>query len=346
MIIITGISGQDGSLLLEYLLKNTDHFIIGTTRNIEKKDPAMESHLHLYPDRLHLENLNILDQDSIKTLIQKTKPDYFIHFAAQSLISESWIDPFKTFQSNSFAVLSILENIRLSCPHCRFLSCGSSEEFGKVEYEPQDLAHPMKPRNPYGASKCAERFIIHTYRECFNLYALHCIFFNHEGTNRSHSFVTRKITSSIARIKHEILRGDKPTPFYLGNIFTQRDWSDSEDFMRAVWLMLNQEQPREYLLASGESHTLKEFIDLTCQFANLDVQWELNETDPLQTKLLLDDDIIMTIDEKFFRPNDKKFFVGDPSETETLLSYKPKISFYQLVEKMYWNDYHILKKKD
>jgi nucleoside-diphosphate-sugar epimerase len=235
-----------------------------------------------------------------------------------------------------------LESIREYYPKCRFYSAGSSEEFGNISYSPQDINHPLKPRSPYGASKCAARHIVKVYRESYNIFAIHCILFNHEGIKRGKEFVTRKITSNIARIKKELESGSNVVPFKLGNINSIRDWSDSEDFVEAVWLMLNMDEPREYVLSSNETHTVREFVELSCKFAGLDFRWE--ETDnELETKLLVDDKVIMEISEEFYRPAEVELLFGDSYETLKVLNWKPKVSFMELVKKMVENDVNLLK---
>ena len=233
-----------------------------------------------------------------------------------------------------------LEAIREYCPNCRFYSAGSSEEFGDVQYSPQDINHPLRPRSPYGASKCAAGHIVKVYRESYNLFAIHCILFNHEGIRRGKEFVTRKITSNIARIKKEIEEGKEITPFQLGNINASRDWSDSEDFMEAVWLMLNQDEPREYLLSSNETHTIKEFIELACKFAKLDYKWKENDNE-MEIQLLVNNQVIMTIDEKFYRPAEVDLLYGDSIESRKALNWEPKVGFEELVKKMILYDMYL-----
>jgi GDPmannose 4,6-dehydratase len=257
-IIITGVTGQDGSNMVRYLLKNTDYELFGTTRRLSVKNH--DNIKDVSNNRFKLIMLDITDQQSINTNVKKIKPDYIINFAAQSFVGESWNTPIHTFTTNTLSVMYFLEAIREYCPKCRFYSAGSSEEFGDVAYSPQDIHHPLRPRSPYGASKCAARHIVKVYRESYNLFAIHCILFNHEGVRRGKEFVTRKITSNIARIKKEIMDGKKVKPFQLGNIYAKRDWSDSEDFVEAVWLMLNMDTPREYVLSSNETHSVKEFV--------------------------------------------------------------------------------------
>jgi GDPmannose 4,6-dehydratase len=192
----------------------------------------------------------------------------------------------------------------------------------------------LKPRSPYGASKCAARHIVKVYRESYNIFAIHCILFNHEGIRRGKEFVTRKITSNIARIKKELQNNLPLKPLELGNINAIRDWSDSEDFVEAVWIMLNRDEPREYVLSSNETHSVKEFVDLTCEYAGLKVEWKIDEMNPLNTVLLCDNKVIVNINEKFYRPAEVDLLYGDSLETRKTIGWEPKVTFNQLVKKM------------
>jgi len=342
-VLVTGITGQDGSNMVRYLLQNTNHSIYGSVRRI-----SVLNHENIYDiknNRFTIISLDLLDQQSIINNVKNIKPHYIINFAAQSFVGESWNSPIQTFTTNTLSVMYFLEAIREYVPLCRFYSAGSSEEFGQLEYVPVDLKHPLNPRNSYGASKCSARHIVKVYRESYNLFAIHCILFNHEGIRRGKEFVTRKITYNIARIKKEIENGEQVTPFELGNINSTRDWSDSEDFVEAVWLMLNQLVPREYILSSNETHSIKEFIELTCEYAGLPIKWEIDEEKPLNTTLTCNNHIIMKINENFYRPIEVDVLYGDSRETKKILNWEPKTSFKQLVKKMIENDIKIIFQK-
>lgn len=339
-VLVTGISGQDGSNMVRYLLQNTNYTIYGSIRRVSVSNH--ENISDIKNKRFIIIHLDLLDQQSIINNIKTIKPNYIINFAAQSFVGESWNSPIQTFTTNTLPVMYFLEAIREYVPLCRFYSAGSSEEFGQLEYVPLDLKHPLNPRNPYGASKCSARHIVKVYRESYNLFAIHCILFNHEGIRRGKEFVTRKITSNIARIKNEIENGIEVTPFELGNINSVRDWSDSEDFVEAVWLMLNQPIPREYILSSDETHSIKEFIDLTCEYAEISIEWEIDEKNPVNTILKCKNHIIMKINEHFYRPLEVDVLYGDSRETKKLLNWKPKTTFKELVKKMIKNDISLL----
>jgi len=342
-ILVTGVTGQDGSNITRFLLKNTNCQIYGAVRRLSVANH--ENISDICDERFKVINLDILDQQSIINNVKNIKPDYIINFAAQSFVGESWNSPIQTFTSNTLPVMYFLEAIREFVPNCRFYSAGSSEELGDVDYSPQDLKHPLKPRSPYGASKCAARHLVKVYRESYNLFAIHCILFNHEGIRRGKEFVTRKISSNIARIKKELSEGTPVKPLELGNITSIRDWSDSEDFVEAVWKMLNMETPREYVLSSNETHTVKEFIDLTCKYAELEngLEWKIDEENPLNTVLLYNGIVIVKINENLYRPAEVDLLYGDSRETRKTIGWEPKVSFQELVKKMIDWDIKLLK---
>lgn len=333
-VLITGVTGQDGSNMVDYLLKETNYEIYGTIRRLSVKNHLNIQHVLNNP-RFHLINMDLSDQTSINNVFSTIIPDYCINFAAQSFVAESWNTPIQTFDVNALGVIRLLEAIRIYNPLCRFYSAGSSEEFGDVLYSPQDLKHPLRPRSPYGASKCAARHIVKVYRESYGLFAVHATLFNHEGIRRGEEFITRKITRGIARIKHQLTHGEIVTPITIGNIYAQRDWSDSEDFIRGIWMMLNQDKPDEYLLSSGETHTVKEFIDIACKYAQIpNVHWKFDPANELNTKLYSGNTVILEIDKKFYRPAEVDLLLGDSSDTQKKLSWKPQITFDNLVKKM------------
>jgi GDPmannose 4,6-dehydratase len=332
-ILITGVTGQDGSNMVRFLLKNTDLLIYGAVRRLSV--PNYDNINDIKDSRFKLVNLDLLDQQSINNSVKKIRPNYIINFAAQSFVGESWNSPVSTFTTNTLPVIYFLEAIKEFVPNCRFYSAGSSEEMGDIDYSPQDLKHPMKPRSPYGASKCAARHLVKVYRESYNIFAIHCILFNHEGIRRGKEFVTRKITSNIARIKKQLDNGETITePLELGNINSIRDWSDSEDFVEAVWIMLNQNEPREYVLSSNEFHTVKEFLELSCEYAKLDVEWKNDKDDETNNVLLCNGQIIMKINKELYRLAEVELLFGDSNETRKVLNWEPKTSFKDLVKKM------------
>ena len=341
-IIITGVTGQDGSLMADYLLKNTEYTIIGGVRRLSVKNQINIDHLKNNP-RFILVDLDVTDAQNIDKVIAEYKPYYFINFAANSFVGSSWDMPFNHMQTNCLAVLHQLESIKRHCPSCRYYNAGSSEEFGDIIIEPQTEEHPLRPRSPYGASKCSARHIVKVYRESYNLYAVQGWLFNHEGVRRGEEFVTRKITKNVARIARDYTNKNTFEPLKLGNIESKRDWSDAEDFMDGVWRMLNQEQylinisrktPDDYVLSSNEMHTIREFVEEAFNCAGFHrsmCRWEGAHED---CKYFHGDDLLMEVDPRFYRPAEVGSLWGDSSRATNELGWKPKFSFPALVKKM------------
>lgn len=342
VIVVTGVTGQDGSLMVDFLLKNTDYLIFGGVRRLSVYNH--ENIKHIKSDRFHLINFDLTDSHAISRTIEKLAPDYFINFAAQSFVASSWDFARQTWETNSTSVLDILEAIRLYKPECRLYQAGSSEEFGNVLYTPQDENHPLRPRSPYGASKAASRQLIKVYRESYNLYAVQGWLFNHEGVRRGGEFVTRKITKNIARIKKLIDQNKQFEPLELGNVDAKRDWSDAEDFIKGIWLMLNQDNPKDYILASGETHTIREFVELAFKSAGINGKWSFTEVvssqNSLENEVFKKDtgEMLTKINPKFYRPAEVELLLGDPSLAKKELGWKPKTSFQDLVIKMVNHD--------
>ena len=342
-VIITGVTGQDGSHMVDYLLKNTNFVLFGCVRRLSVYNHANIRHIN--SDRLHLINFDLNDANNINTVIEKIKPDYFINFAAQSNVACSWDFAKITWATNCSSVIDILEAIKMHNPNCRLYQAGSSEEFGNISYSPQDENHPMKPRSPYGASKVASRQIINVYRESYSLYAIQGWLFNHEGTRRGEDFVTRKITKNVAHIYNLIKNNTSPEPFELGNIYAIRDWSDAEDFVDGIWNMLNQETPNEYVLSSNETHTIAEFVWYAFKAAGIEGAWHgqaesaefsISTKDAIKYEPIVS--VLVKINPKFYRPAEVDLLLGDSSKARKELGWKPETSFEQLVDKMVKND--------
>lgn len=345
-IIITGVTGQDGSHMSDFLLnllknesKDQSYKIYGTVRRLSVKNH--ENILHLEDEEnFNLINLDLNDAHSIRDAIIDIKPDYFINFAAQSFVAGSWDYPIQTWDTDADAVLHILESIRRFAPNCRFYNAGSSEEFGDVIYSPQDEDHPLRPQSPYGAAKCAARHIVRVYRESYDLYAIQGWLFNHEGTRRGLDFVTRKVSNGVAKIKIAMEKGAEIPVLELGNLDAKRDWTDAEDFMSGVWIMLNQEKPKNYVLASGEMHTVREFLDTSLKFAGIKFT---KKGDGEQERYYNESgQLIFKINPKFYRPAEVHELCGDCSLAEKELGWKRKTDFLGLVKKMYDRDYYLL----
>ena len=354
-VFVTGVTGQDGSHMVDYLLKNTDFTIFGGARRLSIKNHENIKHLENEP-RFQLINFDLSDAHSISKTIEQIQPDYFINLAAQTFVGSSWDFPAQTWECNTTGVIHILEAIRQKRPTCRFYNAGSSEEYGNVAYTPQDENHPARPRSPYGASKSAARQLVKVYRESYNLYAVQGLLFNHEGTRRGEEFVTRKITKGVARIKKAIQNGEVFQSIELGNVYAKRDWSDAEDFVDGIWRMLNQEKYRpelkdtptdikEYVLSSNETHTIKEFIELAFKHADIKGGWHGNGISE-EFSMLKDEvdkynsvsSVLVKINPKFYRPAEVDLLLGNSNLARTELKWDPKTSFEQLVEKMVKND--------
>ena len=335
-VIITGVTGLDGSFMADYLLKNTEHTIIAVVRRLSVKNHENIKHLINKP-RFKLIDLDVADQANTELVISEERPDYFINFAANSFVGVSWKMPVNHMETNTMSVLYQLEAIRKHCPNCRYYNAGSSEEFGDVLYSPQSELHPIRPRSPYGVSKASARHMVKVWRDSYSLYAIQGWLFNHEGTRRGEEFVTRKITKNVARIKNEYVLGDFQ-PLELGNVDAKRDWSDAEDFVEGVWLMLNQEEPKEYILSSNETHSIREFVEEAFNFAGFAIEKCEWVGRGVNEKYLHEGKVLMKINPDFYRPAEVELLWGDSSKARTDLGWEPKSSFLGLVKKMVDHD--------
>ena len=331
-VLITGILGQDGANMAEYLLKEPNLEVYGMMRRTSNANfgniESFKEH-----SRFHLVCGDLTDEVSIDKLVEEIKPDYFINFGANSFVGCSWDMPLQVFDVNTLGVIRSLEAIRKFKPDCRFYSAGSSEELGDIDYSPQDINHPIKPRSPYGASKAASRHLVKVYRESYNMFAVHSILFNHEGVRRGEEFVTRKITKGVARIATAIANNEEFKPLQLGNVYSKRDWSDSEDFVKGIWLMLNQKKPKEYVLSSNETHSIKDFVGKAFGHAYVSGFWE---GEGLDEKFLHEGNHVplVEVNKDFYRPAEVELLYGDSSPAREELGWKPEISFDKLVQRM------------
>lgn len=339
-VIVTGVTGQVGSYMVEYLLKNTDFKIFGAIRRLSV--PNHKNIKHIDDPRFELIDLDLTDEFSTFSVIQEIQPDYFINLAANSYVGDSWKMPLHHFDTNTLGVMRQLESIRKICPKCRYYNAGSSEEFGDVAYTPQDAKHPLRPRSPYGASKVAARQVVKVWRDSYDLFAIQGWLFNHESERRGSEFVTRKITMNVARIAKSIHQGDADfKPLELGNVDAKRDWSHAEDFVHGIWLMLNQESPKEYVLASGETHTVREFVEIAFENAGIDGYWSgegVDEVYKLKGEVPVNV-TLMKINPNFYRPAEVELLLGDPSEAQKDLNWKKSVDFRELVRRMCANDF-------
>lgn len=380
-VIITGVTGQTGSYMVEYLLNQEipNLKVYGVVRRLSQ--PNHDRITHIEDERFELITGDVTDGVSMEKIISGIVPDYFINLAANSFVGNSWDMPLNHIKTNFEGVLHQLEAIKKHAPHCRYYNAGTSEEVGDVDYSPQDEKHIMKPRSPYGVAKCAARHLIKVYRESYGMYAVQGRLYNHESERRGHEFVTRKITMNVARIE-KALNENKISdlePLELGNLDAKRDWSHAEDFVDGIWRMLNQEKfnenlekipysqgsillpfevekrnaqelskhVKEYVLASNETHTVREFVELAFKAAGIDgVWWNLTGKpedeeyilalpNGLATKIKV---TLVKINPKFYRPAEVDLLWGDSTAARTELGWEPKVSFEELVTRMVKND--------
>ena len=343
-VLITGVTGQDGSYMVDYLLDNTDYEIFGMIRRCSKPDYS-NLKLSLNNPRFKFVVGDLSDSQSIENLVREINPNYFINFAAQSFVGSSWQIPEQTFDVTAMGTLRCLEAIRKFSPKCRFYSAGSSEEMGDVQYSPQDLNHPIRPRSPYGAAKAAARHITKVYRDSYNLYAIHSILYNHESERRGEEFVTRKISKGVARILRSIKKVEMFSPIELGNLDAKRDWSHSKDFVRGIWIMLNQDSPKEYILSSNETHSIREFVEKSFKVVDLEGVWHgqgAGEEFSLPNHLMKDGNVcssvLVKINPKFYRPAEVDVLHGDNSLAKQELGWNAEHTFEDLVKGMVKND--------
>jgi GDPmannose 4,6-dehydratase len=314
--LITGITGQDGSYLAELLLSQ-GYRVIGMTR---RSSTDVHERIEHIVDRIEIVSGDLLDQSSLTTIVAETKPDEVYNLAAQSFVPTSWTQPVLTGEFTALGVTRILEAIRAVNPKIRFYQASSSEMFGKVVETPQRESTPFYPRSPYGVAKVYGHWITVNYRESYDLYAVSGILFNHESPRRGKEFVTRKITDGVARIKYGLAR-----ELRLGNLDAQRDWGFAGDYVRAMWLMLQQGTPDDYVVATGRTHTVREFVRLA--FAAVDLSYEQ----------------YVVSDPRYYRPAEVDLLVGDPSKASRALGWRPEVTFEQLVERMVHADLERLR---
>lgn len=317
--LVTGITGQDGSYLAEHLL-NLGYEVHGLIRRVALEEPERRlGRLKPVLDRVVLHAASMESYPSLFHVISKIEFDECYHLAAQSFVAESFADGFSTMKTNIDGTHFILAALRELRPECRFYFAGSSEMFGKVHESPQTESTAFHPRSPYGISKVAGFFLTVNYREAYNMFCCNGILFNHEGPRRGFEFVTRKITSSVARIKHGLA-----SELRLGNLDARRDWGHAADFVQAMHLMLQQPQPDDYVIATGETHSVREFCDLAFGEAGLDYR------------------DYVKVDERFYRPAEVDLLLGDARKAREVLQWEPKYTFPQLVKEMVRNDLDLL----
>ena len=305
--LITGITGQDGSYLAEFLL-GKGYEVVGIVRRTSHDSYERIGHLL---DRVTIAAADLLDQHSLTQVIQEHRPDEVYNLAAQSFVPASWTQPVLTGEFTALGVTRILEAIRLAHPTARFYQASSSEMYGKVQETPQRESTPFYPRSPYGVAKVYGHWITVNYRESYDLFAVSGILFNHESPRRGIEFVTRKVTDGVARIKlglaHEIR---------LGNLDARRDWGYAGDYVDAMWRMLQQKEPKDFVIGTGEQHTVEELVRIAFDHVGLD--WKKH----------------VIQDPRFMRPAEVETLLADPTLAKRELGWTPKVSFRELVEMM------------
>ena len=305
--LITGITGQDGSYLAELLLSQ-GYRVTGMVRRASTETFDRIAH---FKDQIVLRQADLLDQFSLVKLLDEVQPDEIYNLAAMSFVPTSWNQPVLTGEFTALGVTKLLEAMRMVCPKAHFYQASSSEMFGKVLETPQTEKTPFYPRSPYGVAKAYGHFITVNYRESYNLFALSGILFNHESPRRGKEFVTRKISDAVARIKLGTLK-----ELRMGNLDAKRDWGFAGDYVRAMWMMLQQAQADDYVVATGRTHSVRDFLQIA--FSHVGLNYE---------------DYVV-IDPEFIRPAEVELLLGNPAKAQAKLGWKPQVSFEQLVTMM------------
>jgi GDPmannose 4,6-dehydratase len=306
--LITGITGQDGSYLAELLL-GKGYRVVGMTR---RTSTDVHERIHHIVDDIEFVSGDLLDQTSMTNIVESVKPDEVYNLAAQSFVPASWTQPVLTGEFTALGVTRVLEAIRAVDPKIKFYQASSSEMFGKVHEVPQKESTPFYPRSPYGVAKVYGHWITVNYRESYNMFAVSGILFNHESLRRGKEFVTRKISDGVARIKLGLA-----DELLLGNLDAQRDWGYAGDYVRAMWLMLQQPAPDDYVIATGRTHSVRDFCSIAFEAAALESYEKYVRTDP-----------------RFVRPAEVDLLIGDPSKAKRVLGWQPEVTFEQLVAMM------------
>ena len=315
--LITGITGQDGSYLSELLLEK-GYEVHGIVRRASTEKFERIDHL---ANKIHLHQADLLDQTSLIDVIKLANPDEVYNLAAQSFVPTSWKQPVLTSEFTAIGVTRVLEAIRLlGKDRIRFYQASSSEMFGQVQAVPQTETTPFYPRSPYGVAKLYGHWITINYRESYGMYCVSGILFNHESERRGREFVTRKVTDGVARIKLGLAK-----ELRLGNLDAKRDWGHAEDYVRAMWLMLQQDKPDDYVVSTGQTHTVQRLVEVA--FAAADLDWQK----------------YVQIDPALVRPAEVDLLIGDPAKAKRKLGWEPKISFEQMIQRMVAADLARLK---
>ncbi len=309
--LITGITGQDGSYLAELLLEK-GYEVHGMVRRLSTPNYTRIEHIL---DNIEIHDADLSDQLSLIEVIEASEPDEVYNLAAQSFVATSWRQPVLTGELTALGVTKMLEAIKTVNKNIRFYQASSSEMFGRVHETPQRETTPFHPRSPYGVAKVYGHYITLNYRESYNMYAVSGILFNHESPRRGLEFVTRKVTDGVARVKAGLTK-----KLSMGNLSASRDWGYAKDYVEAMWLMMQQKSPEDFVIASGETHTVREFCEIAFSFADLDYKKYVE------------------VDEKFMRPAEVDILLGDASKALKKLGWKPRTTFKELVRIMVETD--------
>jgi GDPmannose 4,6-dehydratase len=338
--LITGITGQDGQHLADFLLKRGDYDVYGLIRG---QANAKESIVREEFPALKLVQGDLADQSSLIAAVEEVQPDEIYNLGAISFVALSWKQPELTHEITGLGPLRLLEAIRMVKGKCdpettRFYQASSSEMFGKVQETPQNEKTPFYPRSPYGVAKLNAHWTTINHRESYNMFACSGILFNHEGERRGLEFVTRKITDSVARIKHGL-----QSQLQLGNMDSMRDWGYAGDYVEAMWMMLQQDKAEDYVIATGETHSVREFVERSFKQAGMEIAWEGKGVDEIgkDTKT---GQTLVTINPEFFRPAEVDLLKGDSTKAREKLGWTPKVSFDGLVERMVQADLKRIEK--
>ena len=339
--LITGVTGQDGSYLAEFLLKK-GYEVHGVMRRSSSFNTWRVNHLYKDPherDHFILHFGDMSDATNVIRLIKQIQPDEIYNLAAQSHVKVSFETAEYTANCDGLGVLRVLEAVRLldMIDNVKIYQASTSELFGKVIETPQTEKTPFYPRSPYGAAKLYAYWIIKNYREAYNMFACNGILFNHESPRRGQTFVTRKITMGLSKIKL-----GKQKKLYLGDIDTKRDWGYAPEYVESMWMMLQQDKPDDYVIATGETHTVREFIEEACKVLDIDLEWKGKGVDEVGIDRKTGKTII-EIDPRYFRPTDVQLLLGDASKAKKILGWEAKTKFNELVKIMIDGDMDIVK---
>lgn len=330
--LITGITGQDGAYLAEFLL-NKGYEVYGFHRRTSMDVFDRIGHLR---KEIKLVEGDVTDFGSIIRVIKEINPDEIYNLAAQSFVPDSWTQPISTVEINALGVINILEAIRILNPRIKFYQASTSEMFGKVHETPQTENTPFHPRSPYAASKAFGYYITQNYRESYNIFACNGVLFNHESSKRGKQFVTRKISHSVAKIKLGYQEY-----FEIGNMDAKRDWGYAGDYVEAMWLMMQKEKSDNYVIGTGETHSVREFIEESFKMVGMPIKWEgkgINEVGKYK------DRIVVKVSPKFYRPAEVDYLLANPAKAKKVLGWTPKTKFKELVKMMVESDLDRLKK--